>query len=245
MEKYTRKDCPLYGGEYCRKLNMKSCRTCNVTNDNAEGMKADIDAIESLMPEGGVARFFAGEECVLCKGENKNRADCYAMADIGHPEPKREGRNALGLKTKLRVGSMLPVQLSCCSACRKKHNAAANREAAITLAVAIIMLAVLNFTPTAEAIAAMGSYMPLLLFVIVVGGTWLIGRASRRSMIKRFSETTCMDIFEVPGLDEFKERGWFEISPYKDMSRLVFSKEPLKQGLFTSPGEKAEDQRNI
>ena len=154
MAKYTRTDCPLYGGEYCKKLNMKSCRTCTVTNDNAAGIKADIDAIESLMPEGGMARFFEGEECVLCKGERKNRADCYAMADIGHPEPKREGRNAIGLKTKLRIGSMLPVQLSCCSKCRKKHNAASNREAAVTLTVAIIMLAVLNFTPTAEAIAA-------------------------------------------------------------------------------------------
>ena len=45
MAKYTRTDCPLYGGEYCKKLNMKSCRTCTVTNDNAAGIKADIDAI--------------------------------------------------------------------------------------------------------------------------------------------------------------------------------------------------------
>ena len=71
MAKYTRTDCPLYGGEYCKKLNMKSCRTCTVTNDNAAGIKADIDAIESLIPEGGMARFFEGEECVLCKGERK------------------------------------------------------------------------------------------------------------------------------------------------------------------------------
>lgn len=111
--------------------------------------------------------------------------------------------------------------------------------------MAIIMLAVLNFTPTAEAIAAIGSYMPLLLFVIVVGGTWLIGRASRKSMIKKFSETTCMDIFEVPGLDEFKARGWFEISPYKDMSRLVFSREPLRQGLFTASEKKGKEEQNI
>ena len=97
----------------------------------------------------------------------------------------------------------------------------------------------------AEAIAAIGSYMPLLLFVIVVGGTWLIGRASRKSMIKKFSETTCMDIFEVPGLDEFKARGWFEISPYKDMSRLVFSREPLRQGLFTASEKKGKEEQNI
>ncbi len=245
MAKYTKTDCPLYGGEYCKKLNMRSCKACTVTDGNAAGIKEDIDAIESLMPEGGIARFFEGGECVLCKGEKKNKADCYGMVDIGHPEPKREGRNAIGLKTKLRIGSMLPVQLSCCSSCRKKHNAASNREVAVTLTVAIIMLAVLNFTPTAEAIAAIGGYMPMLLFVAVVGGTWLIGKASRRSMIKKFSETTCMDVFEVPGLDEFKARGWFEISPYKDMSRLVFSKEPLKQGLFTATGGQEREERKI
>ena len=53
MAKYTRTDCPLYGGEYCKKLNMKSCRTCTVTNDNAAGIKADKfdnrEAAESYM----------------------------------------------------------------------------------------------------------------------------------------------------------------------------------------------------
>ena len=67
MAKYTRTDCPLYGGEYCKKLNMKSCRTCTVTNDNAAGIKADIDAIESLMPEGGMA-------------SSKERSACSARA---------------------------------------------------------------------------------------------------------------------------------------------------------------------
>lgn len=41
-------------------------------------------------------------------------------------------------------------------------------------------------------------------------------------------------------MTEFKAKGWFEISPYKDMSRLVFSREPLRQGLFTCHGEKRE-----
>ncbi len=54
-----------------------------------------------------------------------------------------------------------------------------------------------------------------------------------------------MDIFEVPGLDEFKEKGWFEISPYKDMSRLVFSREPLRQGLFTASEKKGKEEQNI
>ena len=70
MAKYTRTDCPLYGREYCKKLNMKSCRTCTVTNDNAAGIKADIDAIES-MPEG-----------LVTSAQRKYRADC--LADIGH-----------------------------------------------------------------------------------------------------------------------------------------------------------------
>ena len=43
---------------------------------------------------------------------------CYGMTDLGNPEPKREGRNFIGMKTKLRIGSLLPIQLSCCAACR-------------------------------------------------------------------------------------------------------------------------------
>lgn len=244
MANYTNTDCPLFGSEYCRKLNMDSCKSCTVTSSNAEGIKADIDAIESLLPEGGVSRFFTGSKCVLCKGE-PNDADCYAMTDIGNPQPEREGRNALGLKTKLRVGSMLPLQFSCCSACRKRHAAAANREVIITLAAAIIMLALLNFVPTAEAIAYLGSAVPLLSFIAVVGGVWLICRATRRRRIKKYSELTCMDIFEVQGMEELRERGWFEIYPNKDMSRLVFSKEPLRRGLFTERQDSAEDNQII
>ena len=81
MAKYTRTDCPLYGGEYCKKLNMKSCRTCTVTNDNAAGIKADIDAIESLMPEGAYLEPALCIEFVkVWLASSKERSACSARA---------------------------------------------------------------------------------------------------------------------------------------------------------------------
>ena len=121
---YTNTSCPLYETVYCQRLNMRSCDVCPAKNpNNVQSIQADLDAVAQLMPMEDLAPLFHTEQCVLCKGEPGKRV-CYGMTDLGNPEPQREGRNFIGMKTKLRIGSLLPIQLSCCAACRRKFQLA-------------------------------------------------------------------------------------------------------------------------
>lgn len=238
---YTNTSCTLYGTKYCRALNMESCDKCVVDKGNADGIIKDIDAVLNMLPEGGVYRFFSTDECMLCKGEKKNKTACYAILDLANPEPKKEKNNVLGIKTKMMAGSILPLQLSCCKECRKRHNEISGRHTIVTIITAIAVLALLNFKPVGERIANIHFALPLALFLTSVLGAWLISKAARKKLIKKYSELTWLNALEIPGVDELAARNWFEIHPSQDVSRLIFSKEPLKCGMMTGPVQEEEN----
>ncbi len=238
---YTKTSCPLYGTKYCSALNMESCDKCMVTEENHDDVIKDLDVVMNMLPEGGVYRFFSTDECMLCKGEQKNKADCYAMTDLANPEPKREKRNVLGMKTKATIGSLLPMQFSCCKDCRRRHNAITGRHITVTIITAIVMFGLLNYGPIGETIANISMALPLILFIAAVGGAWFICKAARKNLINKYSELTWLNVMDIPGMDELAAKNWFELNHGKEMSRLVFSKDPLKCGLMTGPMEQEEN----
>ena len=155
------------------------------------------------------------------------------MTDLGNPEPKREGRNFIGMKTKLRIGSLLPIQLSCCAACRRKFQLASYAPVLTPVAAGVLSLVALGITPVRTALASLHAVVPLLLFVAVVGLAALLGRLWQASMLRRFEKETYMNIMEQPFLADLQRFGWFELQREKKMSHLIFSKERLKQGMYT------------
>ena len=238
---YTNTTCQLYGTKYCAALNMENCDKCIVIEENATGIMQDIDLVLKMLPEEGIYRFFSNDECMLCKGEKKNKAECYALTDLGNPEPKREKRSILGMKTKTAIGSILPLQLSCCKDCRKRFNTLSGRHTIVTIITAIVVFFLLNYKPVGERIANISMALPLSIFVASVLGAWFISKASRKNLIKKYSELTWLNVMDIPGVDELADKNWFELSPDKDVSRLIFSKEPLKSGLLTGPMNKEEN----
>lgn len=231
---YTNTGCPLYGTDYCARLNMVKCEVCpaNESKGRAEQVRADLDVIAALLPEADLTPLFHTESCVLCKGEPNPRA-LYAIADLGHKEPEREGRNFLGMKVKMKTGSLLPVQLSCCKACRDKHRVMSYVPILLPLAAAVLMLALLSITSIREGLAALHPIVPLAVFAVVVGGAVLFSRALEASLRKRYDRETYLNILEQPFLARMAGLGWFEIQRGKRTSQLIFSKERLKQGLYT------------
>lgn len=83
------------------------------------------------------------------------------------------------------------------------------------------------------ALASLHAVVPLLLFVAVVGLAALLGRLWQASMLRRFEKDTYMNIMEQPFLADLQRFGWFELQREKKMSHLIFSKERLKQGMYT------------
>lgn len=233
---YNNTACRLYDTEYCRTLHMLNCESCTVAGRSKASMDqliADLDALKALLPEDGIEELFLGDRCILCKKEEPEPRDCYALMDLGNKEPERESRNFLGIKTKLRTGSLLPVQLSSCDACRKRFLKLDYVVPLWVMVAGVLSIAALSYRPLREALAAYGAIVPFLVFSGVMLLSWGIGALIRNSRMKRYKKLTHLDVMEIPKLNELCERGWFEINPGRRYSRLVFSKNRLKQGVYT------------
>ena len=230
---YTNKECPLYDTVYCERLNMLKCEVCPANRDKsqAERVREDLNEIAALLPAEDYSALFHSESCVLCKDKPNPRA-CYAIADLGHAKPAREGRNFLGMKTKLRMGSMLPVQMSCCAACRRKFQKLTYLHILLPLFVAAVTLALLSVASIREGLAGAHVVLPLIVFILAVGGAYLLGLILEARLHKRYEQETYLNILEQPTLAEMAKLGWFEVQKGKGVSQLIFAKERLKQGLY-------------
>lgn len=233
---YTNTDCPLHGSEYCARLHMESCDTCTVRGRDAEEMqllKQDLDAIAAMMPEEGIAALFLTNECVLCKGEEKGARAWYAQTDIGNAEPRRKQVGFLGIKREARAGSILPIQLACCDACRKRY-LMLQYVAPVTAAASIVLgFVLMSIRAIREPLMAITPALPAIVFLVLALGGILGGWLWRGALHKRYGKMTYLSIFRIDTLRRMKRLGWFELYETKDVSRLVFSKKPFRQGLYT------------
>lgn len=239
---YLNKQCPLHGSDYCARLNMENCDTCTVrgrTEAEMQLLKLDLDAIAALMPEEGISELFLTDECVLCKGKEKGKRAWYAQTDIGNAEPRRKRVGFLGIKREARAGSILPLQLACCNACRKRYltlQYVFPLTAAICMASGFLLMSVRAIR---EPLMAVMPALPAIVFLAFTLGGVLGGLFWRKALHKRYGEKTHLSIFNIGAMQHMRRLGWFELYEEKDLSRLVFSKRRFRQGLYTGAPERA------
>lgn len=235
---YTNTSCQLHGSEYCAMLNMESCRSCTVdcaTKDKADLVRADLDVIRSNVPE-GIEGLFAGDACLLCRGE-PGKKKWYALTDVAHAEPRRKRATILGISREPRAGTVLPVQIACCDACRKRYLALEYVSPVTGTAFAAVALILLSIRPLREPVAAVAEALPFFIFLAATGLGVLLGKLFRGILVKKYAPEMYTQVMEAPILNAMAEKGWFELNPNAGTSRLVFSKTPIRQGLFTAMPE--------
>ncbi len=228
------KDCKLYHTQQCDLLNMASCDECivNGKDDDAELIKHDLDILLGLLPSGGVSPLFDTEECVLCKGE-KNKRSCYGLIDLGHAEPKREKRSIIGLKVRARVGSLLPVQLSVCRACKRRLLILDYLPIALPVVIGLAVLLVFMLPGVTASLERTATIMPFALFIVSILLASVLGSLFARTLGVRYAKYTYLDVFELPLLKEMKEKGWFPLNMSGKKPRLIFVRNRMRMGVGT------------
>ncbi len=227
--------CKLYGTTECNTLNMPSCDTCMLreNQEDCDRVKDDLLTLHELLPEGGVSELFESESCLLCKA-NKNKRSCFAMVDMAHAEPKRTKRNALGLKSKSLVGSLVPVQIACCTVCRRNLLLLEYLPLTIPAVVGLLSLLVLSFDAVNRPLIEAALYMPLIVFAFVVGACVVATHFVVKSIAKKFDSVTETDLLKVPTIVKMREKGWFPLNASKKgRISAVFMKNRLKCGVCT------------
>jgi len=239
--------CELKGTQYCDLLNMPGCESCIAFDKEPEElsrMRSDLDVLTSLLPEGGIAHLFLSEDCRFCKGETPGKRACYAMVDMAHREPVRKKRSAIGVKVKSITGSLVPVQIACCAACRKRLRMLEYLPIAIPLLTAVLLLTLVNIGPISDRLRDIAVSLPAILFVGGVTLSCLLGKYAAACLEKEYKAQMHIDPLELPTLREMREKGWFPLQQEKNKGvRPVFLKERLKQGVCTGvPEERVEEQ---
>lgn len=219
-------------------LNMQSCESCTVAGrhkEDCDSIMSDLDALDAIMPEGGVSELFTGDSCVLCRGANKGKRTCYGLLDVGNPEPKREKSILLGMKTRSRAGSIVPLQLACCDDCRKRFRLVEYIVMASTTIAGALSIIILSMRPINEWLKDKSGILPIAIFVGVTLLAWLISSIIRKKLVKKYLTHTYMDVFELPKLVQMRSMGWFPLteSEHKNFSKLIFSSKRVKQGAYT------------
>ena len=241
----TNTSCRLYHTAQCDLLNMPSCAECMLNNDPeaAEQAVQDMQTLMNLMPEGGISHLFAGDECVLCKGK-PNKREYYGLLDIAHPEPKRTKRSVLGLKVKSAVGSLIPVQLGVCNACRKRILRLEYLPVTLPVYFGVASLLALTIPGVSDMLERTAAVLPFAIFVAAVVIGAVAGKLISSALRKRYAEKTVLDPFELPTLKEMKDKGWFPLNTNGKRLRLIFVKKRMRMGVGTGTPEEATAERS-
>ena len=232
-------NCELSGTKYCQMLNMHTCATCTVRdNDHKSEIKSDLDLYETLLPEGGVARLFQSHECQFCKTPAKGKRKGYAILDMAHPEPRRVQKWLLGKRTA-RIGTMIPLQMSVCKKCRSRFLSIEYLPMVVPVVFGIAALFVFSADAVKGPLVDLSMFAPFGGWIIVVLLGALLGRLIANGLQKRWSKDMITDVMQHPVIVEMTEKGWMPITA-KSRTNLLFSKSRLARGLGTAedPDEK-------
>jgi hypothetical protein len=198
--------------------------------DQEEARRRKI--VEQLLPDGNVRLLFESETCLLCN-DTPHPRECYAVTDMGHVEPKGKKSSAFGFRVKTKVGSMVPLQISCCSRCRRNYRIASYLSLVVTVLVIGLTLLLLALPAVERALVGISDAVPLIIFLLSVPIGWAAGRLACMQYIKAKSRETKFHIDEIPFVARMEAVGWFPLYDSKDVSRLIFSKERLSGDWFT------------
>lgn len=231
-------DCPLLGTDACRMLNAENCTKCSVGKLKPEKQQAALGSLTRLyetVPPEKLMPFYASDTCLFCKGEEKGKKECYGLFDMSKRDPEGDWTIAVVKHRKIGVkvaDMLLPMQVACCSDCKRRHRLFAFIPPLVALIVIAAGLILTTSTGLYKILYDIASWMPALTMVIFI----LLGVALhfiiRSAMASAYSKKTIMNVSELPGIAELEEMGFKEVAEKKNgVSTVVFSNKFREHGV--------------
>lgn len=232
-----KEECLMKDTELCKRVNAQ-CEKCEIRRFKPaaqEKMLNTYKTILSLMPKGGLAPLAEAETCLLCKDGEHRKKTCYATFDMAHEEPKGTKRIVIGLKVKQKVGSLVTVSIACCRRCHVLHLMRDIIFAGFVLVFTVVGLLGLLVDSIRNWLSGGGPNMliPFIWCVAFVAAGLVIGYFVKGAATKAFSKSVVMDMFELPAIEEMREKGWFMMSEGdgNGKQRIIFLRKPEKNML--------------
>ena len=224
-------NCALSGTKYCRLMNMR-CENCGVASGQIDAgqVREDLETYLTLLPEGGISQLFTDNACQFCKGAHRRARTGFAIVDMAHPEPRRIQRWLLGKRVST-VGTMIPVQMSVCTHCRRRLLWIEYLPLAVPLAVGLVGLGLMAVDALRDPLERISLAMPFILWAAAVLIGALAGKLAAKRLKSRSAETMYTDALTHPALAAMVQKGW---SAVLKGAKPIFSKTRLSRGLGTA-----------
>lgn len=226
--------CPLYETQTCRQLNMRSCKVCPAHGADprqVQDIRQDVSTLYGLLPKEGLHSLFAGEECTLCRGEQRGKRTCYGLYDMGHTDPRQEKKPTGLFRGKIQ-GFVVPLQFGCCQSCRRRFLLTAWAAPLCTILTLGLMLLWVMQEPVAQSLRVSFRGLPLVLLLVCGLVGYGAGKLLSRRLRSRFLKSTYMDLKDHPFVKAMMARGWESISADK-YPRPLFARKRLLYGVGT------------
>lgn len=232
-------ECPLYGKEECRLLNMARCEECPITTgEEPEKIIRLIETYKQDTKGVDIPGLFTGEECRLCKKEPKKKSG-YMLFDLGHIA--KNGKETRGWRKLLKSGGpeydiLLPLQFNCCASCRKHLWWDANLVTVTTVGLILLTLIPVSIELSVEKLRAVNRLMPIIVLVAAGLVGYFGGKLLHKSLRKKWAEDTLLDLSEHPASQTLFKQGWQPaLINSSKKEAVMFTKKPLERGLGTAP----------
>ena len=224
----TNKACELNGTDFCNYIGSEGCQTCYLNKSDGKSdhikIKESWDATLDLIPD-NIDEVHTSKECWLCRGEHKNVAERYALAELANKEPiyKKGYFWGLGPKVAMKIGSLLTIPVPCCKKCEKNIKTCIRMRWGIGVIGVILGLAVLIVLLSIAQSAQIWIGIPYIAAVIVAAAGIITGSVTANAYKRKKQAETAMNLFETPILSEMKEKGWFAMQEDNGTPRMRFS----------------------
>lgn len=226
-------------------LNADPCgrdRTGKYGESDMNAVIEDVCSAARLLPPEGVEPFFKSDECLLCRGEHKNKAICYARVMLGHVNDNADNAKAkTGGSSKRqyrrRTGLIIPVQVAACERCRNNLSSARFIPIFIGLFIASLALALISVESVRVALEAYGKIIPFLVFLIIACVGVLAAVLVSNKLNNAIDREIIKNPAEVPGMRRLLDKGWFVIKNAQGNDTFVFARKRMRFGLCTGEGQ--------
>lgn len=224
--------CTIRDSALCKWVDKADCANCYVmelSNDEQADALKRWEVTQSLLPD-NVDDLHQSETCHFCVKDPLPRS-CYATLDIANPEPeaKKGMFFGIGKKVRSRIGSLLPLAISCCSRCRKAFLMADVIRYATPLVFLIIGIILMMIPPIYSFMNSLGALVSTLFVVVMFLAGILAGRIFFTMYVKNKSREVRFNVFDIPIVSKMQDMGWFMLEGEGPVSKLIFSKNKMKQ----------------
>ena len=202
--------CAFKGSPICRYVRGE-VRHCNECEIGSLKRKERVQMAVEYYQEQGVLNEYPvhiGEEgtCALCRGEQRNEATTKAYAKIANH--CLDGKRVTTGVGNLVNGGEIDIEAPACEKCMKNIQKASRGDTVI-LTLIVLAAVALAFCLNAFVVKAKTGVLPMLVTIgvalLAFGCFTLLHRANH----KRIEKRTCLQVLDLPGLEDWAAKGWY------------------------------------